>query len=239
MRPMLPALLAAVVAAIALVPSTPIHASPAPCAGGAIALRFDDGPYPETNAILDQLAEYHMKATFFVVGEQVQQYPAIVQRIIQEGHQIANHTWSHPALADLTPAQVAQELRSTQDLVRQLTGFTPTLAGPPYGSTSDMVRAQMANLGLREVLKSRDSGDWDGADVEQIVGGLQLVPPGGIYLMHDWVPDINTVVSGIDWYFNDFWQTSPICAGRILPATTVNPVLDWQGQYYFATAVPW
>src|SRR5207253_1581671 len=67
--------------------------TPAPCAGGYVGLRFDDGPFEETSAILDSLKQYGLRATFFVVGSQVQQYPEITQRIIREGHEIANHTW--------------------------------------------------------------------------------------------------------------------------------------------------
>jgi peptidoglycan/xylan/chitin deacetylase (PgdA/CDA1 family) len=234
-------LLAAVLgAAIAVVSSTPIAAAAAPCSGGVVALRFDDGPYyPETNDILDALQQYHLKATFFVIGSQVQENPAIVQRMIREGHEIANHTWSHPPLADLTPAEVAQELKSTQDIVKQVTGFTPRYAGPPYGSSSNMVRQEMAKLGLREVLKSWDSGDWDGAENWMVINQLTLTPPGGIFLLHDWSPVARDVIPSIAWYFNEYWAAAPICSGRIITTTKVNPVLDWLGQYYFAEAAPW
>ena len=190
MRKLLPALFAAVaVATIAVANTAPLLAqtsSPAPCSGGVIGLRFDDGPFEETAGILDKLKQYKLKASFFVVGSQVQQFPALTKRIVAEGHQIANHTWSHAALAELTPAQVAQELKSTQDIVYKTAGVRPQFAGPPYGSTNDAVRLEMAKLGLREALKSRDSEDWDGAENWQVMNNLSLVnrtgnPGGGMH----------------------------------------------------------
>jgi peptidoglycan-N-acetylglucosamine deacetylase len=231
---------AAVAAAIAMVNISTAQAQTAPaCSGGVVALRFDDGPVAETNQILDLLKANGLRATFFVIGEQVQAYPEITKRIVREGHAIANHTWSHPALAEMAPAQVAQELKSTNDLVYKLTGVRPKFAGPPYGSTSDMVRAEMAKLGMREVLKSRDSEDWDGAEDWQVMNNLMLVPPGGIILMHDWSPVIPQVIPQIKWYWNTYWAKAPICSGRVAVTTQVNPVLDWLGQYYFAHAVKW
>ncbi len=241
MRHVLPALFAAgVVAAVAIVQSTPVIAqttTPPACSGGIIGLRFDDGPFEETAGILDKLKQYKLKATFFVVGSQVEQFPALTKRIVAEGHQIANHTWSHAALAELTTAEMAQELKSTQDIVYKYTGVRPKFAGPPYGSTNDTVRAEMAKLGLREALKSRDSEDWDGAENWQVMNNLSLVPPGGIILLHDWSPVASDVIPDIAWYFNTYWSKAPICSGKIANTTKVNPVLDWLGQYYFAEAV--
>ena len=214
-------------------------AQSAQCSGGVVALRFDDGPVPETNAILDALKQHNLRATFFVIGTQVEQHPDIAQRIIREGHELANHSWSHPPLADLTPAEVVQELKLTQDIVRRVTGFRMKLAGPPYGSTSDAVRLEMTKLGLREVMKSRDSEDWDGAERWAMFNRLTLTPPGGIYLLHDWVPSALALIPDIAWYFRTYWQRAPICAGRVVATTEVNPVLDWQGMYYHAKAAEW
>ena len=238
----LPILTAALAIVFAALHPTSIRAQtmPAPCAGGYVALRFDDGPFEETSAILDMLKQYNLRATFFVVGSQVEQFPDITRRIVAEGHAIANHTWSHAALADLTPAEIDQELKATQDIVKQVTGgYVPKFAGPPYGSSSDMVRTEMAKFGLREVLKSWDSGDWDGAETWQVFNQLTLVPPGGIILMHDWSPVAHDVIPDIAWYWRTYWQAAPICPGRITATTNVNPVLDWLGQYYFAKAVAW
>lgn len=241
MRKLLPALFAAVaVATVAVANSAPLLAqttSPAPCSGGVIGLRFDDGPFAETAEVLDKLKEYKLKASFFVVGSQVALYPAITKRIVAEGHQIANHTWTHAALAELTPAAAAAELKATQDIIRKVTGVTAKFAGPPYGSTNDVVRLEMAKLGLREALKSRDSEDWDGAETWQVMNNLSLVPPGGIILLHDWSPTARAVIPDIAWYFNTYWKNAPICSGKIAATTKVNPVLDWLGQYYFAEAV--
>jgi peptidoglycan/xylan/chitin deacetylase (PgdA/CDA1 family) len=240
--PRLPLAAAALALTMAVLPPTPIAAqttTPPACSGGYVGLRFDDGPFEETSQILDLLKQYHLHATFFVVGSQVQQYPEITQRIIREGHEIANHTWDHSDLSTLTVTEMDQQLKSTQDIVKQLTGFTPKFAGPPYGGSSDVVRKEMAKYGLREVLKSWDSGDWDGAEAWQVYNQLTLVPPGGIILMHDWSPIIPDVIPQINDYFNNYWKAAPICSGRIVASTTVNPVLDWLGQYYFATVTKW
>ena len=241
MRNVLPALFAAaVVATVAVVDSTPAQAQssyPAQCAGGVVNLRFDDGPFEETIPVLDALKQHNLKATFFVVGQQVLKYPQITQRIVRDGHQLANHSWSHTALAELTPAAAALELKYTQEIVRRVTGVTMKFAGPPYGSTNEVVRAEMAKLGLRETFKSQDSEDWDGAEAWQIMNKLSQVPPGGILLLHDWAPAALTVIPDIAWYFNTYWKSSPICSGKLANTTEVNPVMEWPGMYYFAKAV--
>jgi peptidoglycan/xylan/chitin deacetylase (PgdA/CDA1 family) len=214
--------------------------TPVPCSGGYVGLRFDDGPFDETSAILDLLKQYHLHATFFVVGSQAQQYPDTIRRMIAEGHAIANHTWDHVDLSTLSVADIDYQLSSTQNLIKQITGgYTPKFAGPPYGGSSDTVRAEMAKYGLTEVLKSWDSGDWDGAEEWQVFNQLTLVPPGGIILMHDWSPIAQEVIPDVDWYFNTYWKSSPICSGRIAASPSVNPVLDWLGQYYHATVTKW
>ena len=212
-------------------------AAPRECAGGGVALTFDDGPYPETNAVLDELKLYGLKATFFLVGFNVEMYPEIAQRIVNEGHVVGNHTWNHPDLTRLTEAQIDSQLESTNTIIQQVTGIKPKFARPPYGSTNDVVKKSMAKLGLREVIWSQDSHDWADASVGDIVDQLSLVPPGGTLLMHDFAPNTLTAISGIDWYFNTYWQAAPICAGRLATTTNVQPVLDWPGQFYFVHAV--
>jgi peptidoglycan/xylan/chitin deacetylase (PgdA/CDA1 family) len=216
-----------------------ISAPPAPCSGGRVALTFDDGPTLETNDVLDELRLYNLKATFFLIGVNVQQYPDITRRIVQEGHDVANHTWSHRDLTTLSAQEVTQELQSTNDLIRQLTGVQPKFVRPPYGATNPAVEAEMTRNGLVETIWSQDSWDWDGTSTEDIVNELTLVPPGGVYLMHDRMPNTLAAISGFDWYFNTYWANAPICSGKLAATTNVQPVLDWMGLFYFAHAVPW
>jgi peptidoglycan/xylan/chitin deacetylase (PgdA/CDA1 family) len=224
---------------IGCITSSSVLAAPNACGGGVVALTFDDGPTPETNAVLDALKLYGLKATFFVLGWNVQAYPDIAQRIVGEGHHIGNHTWDHRDLTLLTKAEIDQELRSTNNIIQQVTGVRPRFARPPYGSTNATVQMAMARNGLREVIWSQDSYDWAGASPDTILNQLTIVPPGGTFLMHDWTPNTLAAIPGIYWYFNTYWKASPICAGRLETTTHVQPVLDWMGLFYFAHAVRW
>ena len=84
---------------------------------------------------------------------------------------------------------------------------------------------------------SQDSFDWDGASPYQILSSLMLVPPGGTFTMHDAQPNSLAAIPGISRYFNQYWKDALICSGRLANATKEQPVLDWPGLYYFATAV--
>ena len=177
-----------------------VLAAPATCTGGFVALTFDDGPTLETSAVLDALKLYGMKATFFVLGEKVEQYPDIARRIVTEGHAIGNHSWNHPDLTTVTEAELDYQLRSTNAKILQVTGITPKFARPPYGSTNETVRKAMAINGLREVIWSQDSWDWTfDSTLEDVFNQLTLVPPGGTFLMHDWTENALAVIPAIHW----------------------------------------
>src|SRR4051794_910680 len=103
--------------------------------GPYVALTFDDGPHTTlTPKLLDLLAARHIKATFFVLGECVEQNPQILQRAAKEGHEIANHSWSHPQLNRLSDEAARSQLKRTDDLIRSLIGVRPTHFRPPYGA---------------------------------------------------------------------------------------------------------
>ncbi|MGH9257641.1 MAG: polysaccharide deacetylase family protein [Vicinamibacterales bacterium] len=219
--------------------ASPADAAPAVCTGGIVALTFDDGPVPETEAILDALKLHGLRATFFVLGANVQAYPQIAQRIAREGHQIANHSWDHPDLALLTPEEVDWQIRATNEIIRQVTGIVPRFARPPYGSTNATVRQIIANNRLAETIWSQDSWDWAGALPSDILNQLTLVPPGGVFVMHDWAPNSLLAIPGFQWYFKTYWKSTPICSGRLQATTNVQPVLDWLGLFYSVRAVTW
>jgi peptidoglycan/xylan/chitin deacetylase (PgdA/CDA1 family) len=104
--------------------------------GGRIALTFDDGPDPHTTPrVLATLRERHVKATFFVVGSQVERYPGLLRRIVEEGHSIGNHSYDHADMSYLTPQQMRLELRRTQKAVDRALGYRYQMAlmRPPYG----------------------------------------------------------------------------------------------------------
>ena len=120
--------------------------------GGAkkIALTFDDGPSREYTAeILDILKEYGVKATFFVVGVNIEKSPDLLRRIVAEGHEIGNHTYSHPHLQKMDTATLAKELTRTDGLIQSITGLSPTLFRPPEGVVTDSVKTAAGDGGIR------------------------------------------------------------------------------------------
>jgi peptidoglycan-N-acetylglucosamine deacetylase len=184
-------------AATAPVPdSPPANASSASAAtyssahvnGLYIAMTFDDGPSPETTPrLLDLLKQRNIKATFFLIGQNAQHNPDLVRRILAEGHEIGNHSWTHPQLSKLSDERVSEEITKTQDTIKNETGFAPTLLRPPYGAITKRQREWIEQkYGLNIILWSVDPFDWKrpgGSVIEQrIVSGAQ---PGAIILSHD------------------------------------------------------
>src|SRR5207237_1341345 len=103
--------------------------------GPYIALTFDDGPSTKlTPKLLDLLAAHQIKGTFFLIGENAAEHPELVAREAREGHEIANHSWSHPNLAKMSDDGVRAQLRKTEDAIRSAISNRPTLMRPPYGS---------------------------------------------------------------------------------------------------------
>lgn len=134
-----------------------------------IALTFDDGPDAKyTPQVLDILKEKGIKATFFLVGIQIKKYPEVVQRMVDEGHLIANHTYNHPKLTKLTQAEILKELDSTDDLLESIVGFKPTVVRPPYGSLNDQVRKTIEDTGRDIVLWNIDPRDWASTPVNEM-----------------------------------------------------------------------
>src|SRR2546421_9094913 len=103
--------------------------------GPYIALTFDDGPSAKlTPKVLDLLAAHHVKVTFFLIGENVAENPQIVAREVREGHEVANHSWSHPNFGKMGDDAVRSQIKRTNDAIETAAGVRPTLLRPPYGS---------------------------------------------------------------------------------------------------------
>ncbi|MEU1321116.1 polysaccharide deacetylase family protein [Streptomyces tibetensis] len=149
-----------------------------------IALTFDDGPAaPETGTLLKYLAQYKARATFFVVGQNVAAHPDIVRAEMKSGHEVANHSWNHPVLTNLTPAQIRSQLERTSAAIKAATGKEPTLFRPPYGAIDGNVRATTI---LSPVLWDMDTLDWkshDPAKVAQTV--ISQAERNNVVLIHD------------------------------------------------------
>jgi peptidoglycan/xylan/chitin deacetylase (PgdA/CDA1 family) len=156
--------------------------------GPFIAMTFDDGPSPgNTTRLLDILKQRNIKVTFFMIGPNVVAHPEIAQRVLAEGHEIGNHSWTHPQLSKLSDQRVTEEITKTQEAIKNACGFTPTLLRPPYGAITKRQREWIENqFGLSVILWSVDPLDWKrpGASVitQRILIGAQS---GAIILSHD------------------------------------------------------
>ncbi|MGW7307286.1 polysaccharide deacetylase family protein [Streptomyces sp. NPDC054835] len=164
-----------------------------------IALTFDAGPGKDTPHLLDVLKEKKVHATFFLLGKKhVERYPQVVKRISDEGHEVANHTWSHEILTDLDASEVREELSRTQDAIAKITGRKPTLMRPPQGRTDDTVAEVSRELGLAQILWSITAKDYsttDSALIRKRV--LEQAHRDGIILLHDIYDGTVPAVPGI------------------------------------------
>jgi peptidoglycan/xylan/chitin deacetylase (PgdA/CDA1 family) len=157
-------------------------------AGSYIAMTFDDGPSAKlTPKLLDLLAAHHIKATFFVIGENVAEHPEIVERAAREGHEIANHSWSHPNFGKMSDESVRSQLSRTDDAIRNATGTRPTLMRPPYGSITPRQKRWIHDeFGYQIILWDVDPYDWKRPGPSVVRNRiLKETRPGSIVLSHD------------------------------------------------------
>ena len=172
---------------------TPSSAKPATYAQARvdqpyIAMTFDDGPSAEnTPRLLEMLKQRNIKATFFLIGQNVASNPDLVRRILAEGHEIGNHSWTHPQLSKLSDDRVTAEITQTQDAIKGASGFTPTLLRPPYGAITPRQREWIeSRFGLNIILWSVDPFDWKRPGASVITQRiLSQTRPGAIILSHD------------------------------------------------------
>jgi peptidoglycan-N-acetylglucosamine deacetylase len=153
-----------------------------------IAMTFDDGPSAEnTPRLLEMLKQRNIKATFFLIGQNVAANPDLVRRILADGHEIGNHSWTHPQLSKLSDDRVTMEITKTQDAIKDASGFTPTLLRPPYGAITPRQREWVEDrFGLNVILWSVDPFDWKRPGASVITQRiLSQVRPGAIILSHD------------------------------------------------------
>jgi len=154
-----------------------------------IALTFDDGPNePFTSQTLDILRQYGVKATFFMIGQNVGQWTEVCQQVIREGHIIGNHSYSHSRwLAFKRGKDITCEMGLAQEAIYQASGVKPSLFRPPYGLRSPWLLTAAANLGFTVITWDNMTNDWDsGKGAEQIASAiLRRAKPGGIIVLHD------------------------------------------------------
>ena len=156
--------------------------------GPYIAMTFDDGPSATlTPKLLDILAAHQIKATFFVIGENVAEHPEIVARAAREGHEIGNHSWSHPNFGKMSDDGVRSQLQRTDDAIKSAIGARPTLLRPPYGSiTAREKRWINDQFGYQIILWDVDPYDWKRPGPSVVRNRiLKETRPGSIVLSHD------------------------------------------------------
>lgn len=159
---------------------------PTPVSDKLIALTFDDGPDKKyTNKILDILAEHEVKATFFVVGKQVESYPDTMKRIVDEGHAVGNHSWDHKNFTQLKPDQMKQQIAKTNEAIKAAAGIETTWFRLPYGAQNNQVKKTITDTGNSNILWTVDTRDWAGTSPEAMMDNVKRnAKPNGIILMH-------------------------------------------------------
>lgn len=165
-----------------------------------IALTFDDGPHPKlTDKILDVLEKYNIKATFFVIGNNVDLYSKPLKRAVEAGHEIGNHTNSHILLEKLNNESIKAEINQCYKKVYSTTGYSMNLLRPPCGKTNDQVINIAKELGYKTILWNVDTHDWSHATMKEIVDNINKNVIGGdIILFHDYISGSQNTVGALD-----------------------------------------
>lgn len=153
-----------------------------------VALTFDDGPHPQnTPRLLDLLRQRNIKATFYVIGRNVDLYPAITRRIVAEGHEIGNHTYTHRNMTKLSDASVREELNKTRESIARAAGVKPRTMRPPYGALLQTQRSWIhSEYNYPTIMWAVDPKDWQRPGPSVVTSRiLSATTPGAIVLAHD------------------------------------------------------
>lgn len=183
---------------------------------GKICLTFDEGyENGHTAEILDTLKEKNVKAVFFVTYDYCKSAPELVQRMIDEGHVVGNHTWSHPSLPDCTQKEVWSEVTKLHDYVKSEFGYEMTLFRFPKGEFSERTLDDVHNLGYTSLFWSFAYADWDTSvqtDPAEALAKIEDSTHSGIYLLHA-VSDTNAKILG---KLIEYWQSQGYTVGSEL-----------------------
>lgn len=175
-----------------------------------LAMTFDDGPHPtNTPRLLDILKQRNIKATFFLIGRSAKTHPQIVRRIIEEGHEIGNHTWSHASLTSRSDEQIRKELQMTEDALVAAAGYRPHIIRPPYGAINARIKQLMfSDFGYATIMWSVDPQDWRRPGVSVVTSRLvNGAHKGAILLAHDiHAPTIEAMPATLDQLLTKGYQ---------------------------------
>jgi peptidoglycan/xylan/chitin deacetylase (PgdA/CDA1 family) len=164
------------------------HINGGPVQGNRIALTFDDGPNAGvTDRILDELKQRKLHATFFMIGQRVAAEPDLARRVLAEGHEIGNHTYTHPKFSEISDEEAAAEIDKMQYLVHEvLNNYDPAWFRPPYGIFRQNHFSLLERHGLRSVLGNVNTADWSQPGEDKIIGKiLAETKAGSIIICHD------------------------------------------------------
>ena len=154
-----------------------------------IALTFDDGPHPrQTPKILEILAKYGIKATFFTVGINAYYYPETLKSVVDAGHEIGNHTYTHPKVSKIEKGKLREEIENCEEIIYQLTEYKTKLFRPPEGMIDSGVLNLIDDLDYSIILWDIDTRDWAHTPPRQIADNvINSISSGDIILMHDYI----------------------------------------------------
>ena len=189
-----------------------------------IALTFDDGPSESTPALLDLLHRHNAQATFFVCGRNAERLPAVLRSIAKAGHEIGNHTWSHPRLDFTSAATMRDELGRTQSLIGGITGAAPRLFRAPYGVRWFGLGAVQKELGLTGVMWTAIGRDWTLPAAAITRRLLPAANDGAILCLHDGRG--LTERPGITPTLDAVAELLPLIKQRDLSITSVSAILE-------------
>ena len=167
-----------------------------------LSITFDDGPNRiQTPKVLKILKKYNIKATFFVIGENVEYQKDILRKVYKEGHEIGNHFYTHDNINKLTKAQIRENIVLNNELIYKAIGVRPKLVRPPYGIVNDNLKAVCGELNMPIIIwtDDKDSKDWALTKDSEIINNLtKKVKNGDIFLFHDSNKKFTNTLSAID-----------------------------------------
>ncbi|MFL4952214.1 polysaccharide deacetylase family protein [Streptomyces sp. MMS24-I31] len=170
--------------------------------GNTMLLTFDDGPHPVyTPHILDTLARYDVRATFFVCGEMAEWNRDLLARMADEGHVVGNHTWTHPLLTQLSRSEIRSEIERTSEVIEKAYGEAPLWFRAPYGAWNRATFQMNAEMGMEPLAWTVDSFDWTTPGTDSIVHHVEHgAAPGVVVLSHDAGGDRSQTVQALSRY---------------------------------------
>lgn len=171
-----------------------------PTSQRAVAITFDDGPNPVyTPQVLEIFSEAKGKATFFMIGEQMKEHPDVVKQVCDKGHEIGNHTFTHPKLSELSVQDCLKEIDEMEKLIEEMAGRKPVVFRPPYLDYNQDTVSLLQNKGYPMIgALNLEAQDWEQPGVEHILGkSREAVKNGSILIFHDGYGDRSQTIEAV------------------------------------------